>query len=65
MEQQVMEQNEPNSTPTVKPGSYSPVNVTVNDSWGAVMLGILSIILLIGWVRAEHQLKVLLAKKGS
>jgi len=43
MEQQSMAQSEPNSTPTVKPGSYSPVNVTVNDSWGAVMLGILSV----------------------
>ncbi|MEE4194756.1 MAG: hypothetical protein V2J07_06135 [Anaerolineae bacterium] len=63
MEEQEIEQVEQDSTPTVKPGTYSPVTVNINDVWGAVMLGILSIILLVGWVRAEKQIKALLTEK--
>ena len=40
-------------TPPVSPGNYSPVIVTVTDSLGAIFLGILSVILLVGWMRAE------------
>lgn len=40
-------------TPTVRPGNYSPVTVHVEDTVGATFLGILAVILLIGWRRAE------------
>ena len=40
-------------SPVVSPGNYSPVTVTMSDSMAAVFLGILSVILLIGWRRAE------------
>jgi hypothetical protein len=40
-------------TPKVSPGTYSPVTVTVKDTMGAFFLGILSVILLIGWIRTE------------
>jgi hypothetical protein len=63
MEEQEIEQVEQDSTPTVKPGTYSPVTININDVWGAVMFGILSIVLLIGWMRAEKQIKVLLGLK--
>ena len=44
-----------NQTPEVKPGTYSPVTVNSQDTWGTLFLGILSIILLIGWIRAEER----------
>ena len=40
-------------TPEAGPGNYSPVTITIKDSMGAIFLGILSVILLIGWRRAE------------
>ena len=40
-------------TPTVSPGNYSPVTINVKDTVGAVLLGILSALLLIGWMRSE------------
>jgi hypothetical protein len=40
-------------TPTVSPGTYSPVTVTVTDSIGAMFLGVLAVIFLIGWSQAE------------
>jgi hypothetical protein len=63
--------NEPargEQTPVVNPGNYNPVTVTVSDSVGAVFLGILAVILLIGWRRAETRYRKLLAQqemKGS
>lgn len=42
-------------TPSVSPGNYSPVSINVEDSVGAVFLGILAVILLIGWRRAESR----------
>jgi hypothetical protein len=40
-------------TPTVSPGNYSPATVHVQDTVGATFLGILAVILLIGWRSAE------------
>ena len=50
-------------TPTVCPGNYSPVTVTMSDSIGAVFLGILAVILLIGWRRAESRYRKLVEQK--
>ena len=52
-----------NNTPQVSPGNYSPVTVTVSDSIGAIVLGTLSIILLIGWTRAEARYRAFLLQK--
>jgi 3-dehydroquinate dehydratase len=57
--------NEPargEQTPVVNPGNYSPVSVTVSDSVGAVFLGIVAVILLIGWRRAETRYRKMLAQ---
>ena len=40
-------------TPLVRPGNYSPVTVYLEDSIGAIFLGILTVIFLISWRRAE------------
>ena len=40
-------------TPLVNPGNYSPVTVEMKDTIGAIFLGILAWILLIGWTRSE------------
>ena len=40
-------------TPFVSPGNYSPVTVYMEDSLGAIFLGILAVIFLISWRRAE------------
>ena len=63
-----METDNPNlqeRTPQVSPGNYSPVTVNVNDSIGAFLVGILAIILLIGWMRAEAHLRALPVKTGD
>jgi hypothetical protein len=52
-----------NTTPEVKPGVYNPVHISLNESTGVLLLGILSILLLIGWVRAENKLKALLSQQ--
>ncbi|MBN1666467.1 MAG: hypothetical protein JW862_05245 [Anaerolineales bacterium] len=49
------------ATPTVKPGHYNPVMVHFQETWGAFLLGIISIILLIGWLKAEQRYRSLLA----
>ena len=41
-------------TPLVNPGTYSPVTVYNQDSLGALILGILALMLLIGWMRGEE-----------
>ena len=46
-------------TPAVTPGNYSPVTVDMKDTIGAVFLGILAFILLIGWTQAEARNRVL------
>ena len=51
------------STPEVKPGVYNPVNISLNETTGALLLGILAILLLIGWIRAENKLKALLSQQ--
>lgn len=50
-------------TPMVSPGNYSPVTVYMKDSLGAVFLGVLTIVLLIGWRRTETKYRALLAKQ--
>ena len=50
-------------TPAVCPGNYSPVTVTMKDSLGAIFLGILSVILLIGWRRAEGRYRRLIDRQ--
>jgi hypothetical protein len=42
-------------TPAVSPGNYSPVTVTMKDTMGAVFLGVLSVILLVGWMSSEKR----------
>lgn len=58
-----MPTNAPNlegQTPEAGPGNYSPVTITIKDSMGAIFLGILSVILLIGWRRAEDRYRRLI-----
>ena len=50
-------------SPDVSPGNYSPVNVYMEDSVGAIFLGFLSGILLIGWMRAEARYRALLNER--
>jgi hypothetical protein len=50
-------------TPVVSPGNYSPVTITIKDSMGAIFLGILTLILLIGWRRAETRYRKLIEQK--
>ena len=52
-------------TPQVSPGNYSPVTVYVKDTVGAVFLGILSVILLIGWRRTEKRYRTLIAQQET
>ena len=47
-------------TPLVSPGNYSPVTVYMRDSLGAIFLGVLAGILLIGWVRSEARYRGLI-----
>jgi hypothetical protein len=47
------------ATPSVSPGNYSPVTVYMEDSLGAIFLGILAVILLVGWRRAEMRYRAL------
>ena len=58
-------QDEEAKTPSVSPGNYSPVTVNMEDTVGAIFLGILSGILLIGWMRAEARYRALLIQQES
>ncbi len=49
-------------TPSVSPGNYSPVTVYVHDTLGALFLGTLAGILLIGWMRAEARNRALITQ---
>jgi hypothetical protein len=53
------------TTPAVSPGNYSPVTVTVDDTVGGVFLGILALILLVGWMRSEARYRKLLAQQKT
>ena len=50
-------------TPVVSPGNYSPVTVNLTDTFGAIILVLLSVILLIGWMRSEARHRAFLAQK--
>lgn len=53
-----------NKTPDVTPGSYSPVSVSMDgNTLGAIFLGILSIALLIGWIRSEERYHALVIRQ--
>lgn len=47
-------------TPSVSPGNYSPVTVTLKDTLGLIFMGILSCMLLINWMRAESRYRGLI-----
>ena len=49
-------------TPTVRPGTYSPITVHMGDTLGVLFLGALACVLLINWVRAEARLRALYEK---
>jgi hypothetical protein len=46
----------------VRPGTYSPVKVHIQESLGTLFLGIISVILLIGWLRAEERNRSLMTQ---
>jgi hypothetical protein len=50
-------------TPTVSPGNYSPVTINVKDTVGSVLLGILSVLLFIGWMRSEARYRNLITQQ--
>lgn len=50
------------TTPVVRPGTYSPITVRMGDTLGVLFLGFLSVILLANWVRAETRLRALAEK---
>jgi hypothetical protein len=52
-------------TPSVSPGNYSPVTVYLTDTLGAVFLGVLTVILLIGWMRSEARHRAFLPQKEN
>lgn len=52
-------------TPLVRPGTYSPVRVHIQESLGTLFLGIISVILLIGWMRAEAHNRALLGQESQ
>jgi len=51
-----------NKSPTVSPGNYSPVTVYMKDLLGTIFLGILTVILLIGWMRAEARYRTVITR---
>ena len=50
------------NSPVVSPGNYSPVTVDMKATIGAIFLGILAGILLIGWMRAEARIRALITQ---
>jgi hypothetical protein len=44
------------------PCNYSPVTVCMEDSLGTIFLGVLSALLLIGWMRAESHYRKLVTR---
>ena len=49
-------------TPQAGPCNYSPVTVYMEDSLGAIFLGVLTGLLLIGWIRAEGRYRKLITR---
>lgn len=47
------------TTPVVRPGTYSPITVHMGDTLGVLFLGVLACVLLANWVRAEARLRIL------
>jgi hypothetical protein len=47
--------------PFATTGPYNPVTVTTQDTWGAIILGIISVILLIGWLLSEKRNRELMS----
>ena len=45
------------------PGNYQPVHL--EDTFGAIFLGVFAVISLIGWMRAEARCRILLTQKGG
>jgi hypothetical protein len=50
------------TTPSAKPGVYSPVNIHASEAIGAFFLGAVALILLIGLLRAESRYSLLLSQ---
>jgi hypothetical protein len=48
-----------------KPGTYSPVTVDMKDTLGAIFLGIVTLTLLIAFMRAEARSRGLLAQLAA
>ena len=46
-----------NSTPSVSPGTYSPITVYNQDSLGTLIIGFVAIVLLFRLVRCEKRLE--------
>lgn len=49
----IKEKTAPASGPEVLRGHFNPVNIKIDNALGTLLLGILAIILLIGWMKAE------------
>ena len=53
------------ATPQVSPGNYSTVTVDMKDTMGSFFLGVITAILLLGWMRAEARCRALLEQRLS
>ena len=53
-----------NQTPTVSPGTYSPVTVNVREAVGTIFLGVLAVTLLVEWKRSEARYRALIVKSN-
>lgn len=58
-----------NSTPFVSLGNYSPVTVFMQDTTGALFMGIFALLFMLGWIRSEARCHTLIthqeATRGS
>jgi len=52
----------PEKAQPMNPGNYSPVTVIVEDTLGALFLGILACICLIGWMHTETRYRALMTQ---
>ncbi len=57
--------NDPAAFPAGPASIYNPVTVTVNDSTGAVFLGVIALALLVAFIRAEARYRALLAQMAA
>ena len=51
------------STPEVRPVSYSPVDWKMQDTVGALFLGILAVVFMIAWMRSEARYRRLVTQR--